>query len=110
MSSVATMTIFPALSISIPSDRLTQLQWDLDLGEWEMNRTHWALKDVDLLPVLLEAGLLDPDMLDAQPPNSRIKTIGLAQRPPDIEARPTVFRVVPSGMWLEFSVAHSPVT
>jgi hypothetical protein len=32
-------------------------------------------------------------MIDAQPANSRIKTIGLSQRPPDIEARPTVFRV-----------------
>jgi hypothetical protein len=82
----------PALP-EIPSDRLNQLQWNLDLSEWEMNRTHWALKDVDLFPVLMEAGLLDPDMIDAQPTNSRIKTIGLSQRPPDIEARPTVFRV-----------------
>jgi hypothetical protein len=84
--------IEPALP-EIPPDRILQLQWDLDLSDWEMNRTHWALKDVDLFPVLIEAGLLDLDFIDAQPPDSRIKTLGLAQSAPDIGARPTVFRV-----------------
>lgn len=27
---------------------LTQLTFELDIGEWEMNRTHWAVKDVNL--------------------------------------------------------------
>lgn len=39
-----------------PSD-LAQLEWDLDIGGWEMNRTHWALKDVDLYSVLSHASL-----------------------------------------------------
>jgi hypothetical protein len=78
----------------IPAERLLQLQWELDFTDWEMNRTHWALKDVDLFPVLMEAGLINPDLIDAQPPNSRIRTIGMQQQPaPDIEARPSVFRV-----------------
>ncbi len=43
--------IFPA--------QLTKIGWDLDIGDWEMNRTHWAVKDVDLLDVLRDAGLIE---------------------------------------------------
>ena len=31
----------------------------LDIGEWEMNRTHWAIKDEDLFGRLHSAGLAD---------------------------------------------------
>jgi uracil phosphoribosyltransferase len=58
-----------------------------------LNTTHWALKDVDLLPVLIEAGLLSADMIEAQPADSRIKTIGVGQPPAEVEARPSVFRL-----------------
>jgi hypothetical protein len=64
----------------------------LDFTDWEMNRSHWAVKDVDLFPVLLEAGVLDAEVVYAQPPDSKIATIGLGQTPSEIEARPTVFR------------------
>lgn len=77
---------------AIPQARLLELQWDLDLTDWEMNRTHWALKDVDLFPVLVEAGVLDAAALRAQPLGSRIALHGLGQTP-DIEARPRVFRI-----------------
>jgi hypothetical protein len=66
-----------ALPAILPA-RLLDLQWDLDLTDWEMNRTHWALKDVDLFPVLVEAGIIDAATLRAQPPGSRI-----AQQPWD---------------------------
>jgi hypothetical protein len=36
----------------IPAERLEALAWELEIGSWEMNRTHWAVKDVDLLAVL----------------------------------------------------------
>ena len=29
-----------------------------DIGRWEMNRTHWAIKDEDLLKVLATHGLI----------------------------------------------------
>jgi hypothetical protein len=29
-------------------ERINQLAWDLGIGDWEMNRTHWALKREDL--------------------------------------------------------------
>jgi hypothetical protein len=77
----------------IPIDKLLELQWELDFTEWELNNTHWALKDVDLFPVLIEAGLLSADMIEAQPADSRIKTIGVGQPPAEVEARPSVFRL-----------------
>jgi hypothetical protein len=77
----------------IPMDSLLTLQGELDFSEWELNNSHWALKDADLFPALMEVGLLDVDQVQAQPASSRIKTIGLSQPAPDIEARPSVFRV-----------------
>lgn len=46
-----------ANSPSIPADTLTRLEWDLDIKNWEMSRTHWALKDVDLHTVLAHADI-----------------------------------------------------
>ncbi|WP_398472228.1 hypothetical protein [Tardiphaga sp.] len=77
---------------SIAPERLLEFQWDLDLTDWEMNRTHWALKDVDLFPVLVEKGLIHPGTLNAQPPGSRIAEQGFGQRI-DIPAQPRVFRL-----------------
>ena len=44
--------------LPISPEQLSQISRDLDILDWEMNRTHWALKDVDLLAVLQNAGLL----------------------------------------------------
>ncbi len=41
----------------IPSDRLDELAVELDIVEYEMNRTHWAVKDVDVWEVLRKAGM-----------------------------------------------------
>jgi hypothetical protein len=43
---------------SIDADAVTDLAWELDIGRFEMNRTHWAVKDVDLVDVLREAGVV----------------------------------------------------
>jgi hypothetical protein len=32
----------------LSADDLDQLTFELDIGKWEMNRSHWAVKDVDL--------------------------------------------------------------
>lgn len=48
------------LSLNIPpisSSQLNNLAWDLDLEGGEMNRTHWALKDENLLLILKNAGV-----------------------------------------------------
>lgn len=36
----------------IPSERIESMRWELDIGEWEMTRTHWAVKAADLFAVL----------------------------------------------------------
>ncbi len=41
----------------IPTANLSKLEWDLDIGNWEMGRTHWALKDVDLHTVLTHSDI-----------------------------------------------------
>lgn len=36
----------------VPPDRIEALRWELDIGKYELNRTHWAVKEVDLLAAL----------------------------------------------------------
>ncbi len=49
--------------LSITHEELTPLLWDLDIDEWEMNRTHWAVKDVDLAEALKSAGKFKEEQL-----------------------------------------------
>lgn len=44
---------------AIPFDKIADLKGRLDINRWEMNRTHWALKDEDLFEILHSAGLID---------------------------------------------------
>lgn len=39
--------------------QLTPLMIKLDIGTWEMHRTHWAVKDEDLFEILESASLID---------------------------------------------------
>jgi serine/threonine-protein kinase len=43
----------------IPFDKIEPLLPLLDVGDWEFSRTHWAIKDVDLLSTLAEDGVVD---------------------------------------------------
>lgn len=42
----------------IPFSQIEPLQIALDIRDWELNRTHWAIKDEDLLEVLASAGII----------------------------------------------------
>ena len=55
---------YPEISMS----DLSRLAWDLDIGDWEMNRTHWALKDVDLHTVLSHANIPGINQKDSGEP------------------------------------------
>lgn len=44
----------------ITQDRLIQLAPELAIDEWEFNRNHWAIKDMDLYRVLLKSGIKPP--------------------------------------------------
>ena len=78
----------------IPHERIMQLEWDLDFTEWEMNRTHWALKDVDLFEVLADAGIIAPDLLANAPAGSALANYAREPRVA-IQAQPSVFRIPP---------------
>ncbi len=43
---------------TIPASRLAELALELDIRDREMNRTHWAVKDVGLPAILASAGVL----------------------------------------------------
>jgi hypothetical protein len=40
---------------------LLEMQFELDISNWELNRTHWAIKDVDLQKELIAKGIKLPD-------------------------------------------------
>lgn len=84
--------IDPALP-PIPPELLIKHAFDFDLADWEMNRTHWAIKDVDLFPVLMEVGIVDPKFLHAQPEESKIAQLGLEKPTAEFEVKPSVFRL-----------------
>lgn len=44
----------------ISAQDLEDMAFELDIGKWEMNRTHWALKDVDLAKELHRKGITLP--------------------------------------------------
>jgi hypothetical protein len=44
----------------LTADQLGKLTFELDIGKWEMNRTHWAMKDVDLAKELHRHGITLP--------------------------------------------------
>jgi hypothetical protein len=69
---------FPRIS----SDKLSEMTWDLDINDWELYRTHWALKDAVLLEVLGDAGLI------AYPKRVVGSEFGL-----DYEVAPKIFKI-----------------
>jgi hypothetical protein len=113
-----TVRVEYAIDASLPpiaQERLLALQWDLDVTDWEMNRTHWALKDADLLSVLIEAGEVDPATLRRQPPGSPLAAAAL-QEGADISARPRVFKIPAAApdanlvyVMMPFAQAFNPV-
>ena len=42
----------------LTDEALQELRWDLQLADFEFSRTHWAVKDGDLLAILREHGLI----------------------------------------------------
>lgn len=78
---------------SISSAKLKKLASELDITDWEMNRTHWAVKDVNLLQVLMTAGIVDQAEIRKLGADSKMVRFGLSTPVSDLQARPTVFRV-----------------
>ena len=98
----------------ISASQLAALAWELDIAKYEMNRTHWAVKAVDLLSVLVEAGLVASDQLRCLPEH-------LAKTPvpgtrTHLVVAPTVFSIPTQqteddlvSVMMPFDAAFSPV-
>ncbi len=48
------------LSPFLTHEELGELMFELDIGDWELNRTHWAVKDVNLARELKPKGITLP--------------------------------------------------
>lgn len=49
------------IPIFLTSALLTEMQFELDISKWELNRTHWAIKNVDLPRELYAKKILLPE-------------------------------------------------
>ena len=72
----------------IPAEQLAGITWDLDIGDWELNRIHWAFKDIDILEALRDAGLLPTEVEVPAPPS---RSTGRA--PQSLSVAPSVFAI-----------------
>ena len=70
-------------------DELKKLEWELDIGDWEFSRTHWALKDVDLLHVLSVANVITEQSRE----KSYFKDYHIVEENTNTIVRPKVFRI-----------------
>lgn len=53
--------IFPLL----PKGAIENIRVEIDLGKWELSRTHWAIKDEPIFEILLKKGYITQEQLDA---------------------------------------------
>lgn len=56
--------------------QIESIQNDLDISKYEMQRTHWALKDEDLFKILSSLGLVNPSYVGEGRPAGRVEEIG----------------------------------
>lgn len=74
----------------IPHGLLDTHKVDLDIGDWELNRTHWAVKDVDLIAFLQAHDLISAADADAEPDEIQLEEL---PRSEPIPISPTAFRI-----------------
>src|SRR5579859_7863063 len=75
---------------TISGARLKNLTTELDIVNWELNRTHWAVKDVNLLQVLKTARILTDEKIRALDPKSKLVRVGLTTPVTELQVRPSV--------------------
>lgn len=85
----------------IPHQMLIDRRRGLDIGEWELNRTHWAVKDIDLIEFLEAQGLVaageaeESDVeLEELPAQAPISIFPRAFRAPDEQTDPRLVSVM----------------
>lgn len=58
----------------IPFDKMEPLLLDLDIGDWELGRSHWAVKGEDLFSILAEHGVIDRTLANGPSPVAPLPT------------------------------------
>lgn len=84
-------TFIPNLP-GITPEQLESLVWDFDIGKLELNRTHWALKDVDLKAELVRAGIINEAQFAAIPAEFR-DLFGTTRVEEAVQVQPKIFRI-----------------
>jgi predicted nucleotide-binding protein len=49
----------------LPKGAIENLRRDIDLGRWELSRTHWAIKDEPIFEILIKKGYITLEQLQA---------------------------------------------
>lgn len=90
----------------IPSQIFEDLRWELEIGGWEMSRTHWAVKDADLLRILTERRIVPAEAV-GEPPRQPGEQVHEVRTDPHI--RPTVFRIPAQGPEADLVAVMMPI-
>ena len=56
---------FDPILPSLPVGAIEAMRIDIELGRWELSRTHWAIKDEAIFDILLSHGYINQQQLDA---------------------------------------------
>jgi hypothetical protein len=77
----------------IPHAEIAERNVELDIGGFALSHTHWAVKDIDLIPVLIRSNLVSESTITRHGKDSRIVRIGLTKHISELQIRPSIFRV-----------------
>lgn len=64
-SSVVIDYEFDPILPSLPIGSIEAMRVDIDLGRWELSRTHWAIKDEPIFDILVRHGYLNTQQVEA---------------------------------------------
>lgn len=73
---------------NLPIGTIEALRVDIDLGSWELLRTHWAIKDESLFEILLRKGFITQQQLNSSKWGASQQPVA---EPPVIPTPPGVF-------------------
>ncbi len=107
-------SIIPGLP-EIPSEQLFGLEWELDIQGFEQNRTHWAIKDVDLRAELIASNIIQEAQFQGLP--AQFQALFMENQPgPELHVQPSVFRIPDAAqepsivsVMIPFDAAFNPV-
>ena len=77
---------------AITHEDIMSLKWELDIDDWELNRTHWAVKEAEIYKELQDAAIIKSGSFPQSARKSNLNS-HLKNSQTRIYVTPTVFRV-----------------